>query len=467
MRCSVTETKRSGSWVRWVAGGVLALGLLGGGGYLYWARGAVADPSQHHEEENNPENAPPQTPTVQVVTPVVGGTERVTQQPGSVQAYEMTQVVAEVSGYLQDLKVDIGSKVKAGQTLAVIAVPDLKKAEERQKAACDLALARVEQVDAQAKIALAEVDAAEAAEVQSEAAHVSATKWTKFRKLQESRMKVLAFKEKAIEEVLYEEAKERYEAAQETERAAKAAIAVARANKKAKEAHVEKSAADRKAALAEADVARAEWEKAKVLVDFATIKAPYDGVITQRNVSRGDLIRSAISGGNHTPLLVIESTEVMRVVVQVPDRDARYADKGDTAFVELDALPGQKFEGKISRIADSEDPQTRLMRVEIHLANPTGQIRSGMFGQVRIILEKSNDPMTIPLSCLVGPNANGRGKVYVARNGKAALVPVELGASNGTRVGVRSGLTLQDQVISNPNRHLHDGAEVEVDSARS
>jgi RND family efflux transporter MFP subunit len=153
--------------------------------------------------------------------------------------------------------------------------------------------------------------------------------------------------------------------------------------------------------------------------------------------------------------------------VQIPDRDARYADKEDRAFVELDALPREKFEGKISVIADSEDPQTRLMRVEIHLENKDGKIRSGMFGQVRIILDKSNDPMTIPASCLAGALGNNRGKVFVLRDGKAVAVTVELGSNNGTRLGIRSGLTLEDRVITNPGRNLQDGAEVELDAARS
>src|SRR5262249_37039383 len=160
--------------------------------------------------------------------------ERVTQQPGSVQAYETTQIVAEVSGYLKELKVDIGSKVEAGQPLAVIAVPDLKKAEDRQKAAFDLALARVEQADAQLKIADAEVTAAEAAQEQATAAYASAKAWTNFRTLQKNRMRALFVEEKAIEEKLYEEAKERLEAAKQTEFSAKAAIKTAEATRKAR-----------------------------------------------------------------------------------------------------------------------------------------------------------------------------------------------------------------------------------------
>src|SRR5262249_10497657 len=113
--------------------------------------------------------------------------------------------------------------------------------------------------------------------------------------------------------------------------------------------------------------------------------------------------------------------------------------------------------------ADAEDSHTRLTRVEIHLKNEDGRIRSGMFGRVRIILDRSNDPMTVPVSCLVGTPRDNRGQVYVVRDGKAFLVQVELGANNGTVVGVRSGLSPQDEVVANPSRNLQDGGEVEVE----
>src|SRR5437870_3197623 len=102
--------------------------------------------------------------------------------------------------------------------------------------------------------------------------------------------------------------------------------------------------------------------------------APFDGIITQRNFYPDATIRAAGEKGGQTPLLTIQRTDVMRVVVQIPDSEARYADPGDTAYVEIDAFRGAKFEAKVSRIADTEDTQTRLMRVEIDLPNPQGRI---------------------------------------------------------------------------------------------
>src|SRR5204862_855031 len=141
-------------------------------------------------------------------------------------------------------------------------------------------------------------------------------------------------------------------------------------------------------------------EKGQVLVQFATVVAPCDGVITERNFFPSDFVRAANEGGAHLPLLTVQRTDRMRVVVQIPDRDVPYCDPGDPAIVEIDALPGQKLLAKVSRVARSEDHDTRLMHVEIDLPNPTGKICNGMYGKVTIILEES-DLLTVPPSSLL------------------------------------------------------------------
>src|SRR5262249_54865278 len=156
-----------------------------------------------------------------------------------------------------------------------------------------------------------------------------------------------------------------------------------------------------------------------VQVQFATIVSPYDGVITQRSLFPGGFVRSAIGGNPPAPLLTVERTDKVRVVVQIPDRDVPYADPGDPAVVELDALPGPPLLSKIARTSSAEDPQTRLMRVEIDLPNPDGKIRLEMYGRVTILLERAPDLLSIPSSCLVGKAADGKGAVYVVREGCA------------------------------------------------
>ncbi|HLZ10190.1 MAG TPA: efflux RND transporter periplasmic adaptor subunit, partial [Chloroflexota bacterium] len=189
---------------------------------------------------------------------------------------------------------------------------------------------------------------------------------------------------------------------------------------------------------------------------------PYDGVVAQRNFYPGDFVRAATESGAHMPLFTVERTDQMRVIVQIPDRDVPFTDPGDPATVEIDALPGKKFEAKVSRIANSEDAQTRLMRVEIDLPNPSGKIRKGMYGRVHILLDKSSDLLSIPTTALAGKIEEGKASVFVVREGKAILHPVRVGADNGLRVEIMSGLKETDEVVLYPPRTLNNGSDVEA-----
>src|SRR5262249_55669935 len=263
----------------------------------------------------------------------------------------------------------------------------------------------------------------------------------------------------SIEAKLVEEKTEQLDAAREAEIAAREAVTSAKARVVAMAAKIQQAKADLQEAHAEVKVAQAELEKAQVVVRFATIAAPFDGVITQRNFFPGDYVRAANEGGGHVPLLTAQRTDRLRVVVQIPDRDVPYCDPGDPAVVEIDALPGEKLQAKVSRIARSEDHETRLMHVEIDLPNPTGKICNGMYGRVTILLEKSN-LLSVPTSCLVGTAQEGKGFVYVVRDGLAHLTQVTVGADNGLQVAIPTGLTERDDVIVRPNTGIHEGTPV-------
>ena len=137
-------------------------------------------------------------------------------------------------------------------------------------------------------------------------------------------------------------------------------------------------------------IAKATLEKDRALFAYSRITAPFDGVVTHRSMFPGYFVRAATESGNQ-PLLTVQRTDKMRVVVQVPDRDVIYAYVGDPVTIEIDALPGVRYSKQISRIAQSQDPQTRLMRLEVDLPNPTGKIRDGMYGRATILLDKGAD----------------------------------------------------------------------------
>jgi RND family efflux transporter MFP subunit len=395
---------------------------------------------------------------VDVLHPQVGGMDRTTEQPGTVIAYESALLYAEVPGYLKKLNVDIGSRVTKGQVLAEISVPELDTQVKRCAAAVDEAKANVTVKKARVESAKADLEVAKAGVVKAEATAKSAKAMRTYREKRLTRYEKL-FASSSIEEELVDEAKDHAEAAIEAERAARAAIPAAEALVVASNAKIQQADAEVADALAGVEVAQSQLDNAQVQVKFATIVSPYDGVVTQRNFFPGDFIKSATQG-SQLPLLAVERTDKMRVVVHVPDRDVPFTDPGDEAIVEIDALPGQLFKGTVARLAKSEDPQTRLMRTEIDLDNPTGKISQGMYGKVTIILEKSAKLLSVPSSSLVGKTADGKGELYVVRDGRAHRVTVQLGADNGLRVAVLSGIKADDEVVAHPSDALRDGLEV-------
>jgi RND family efflux transporter MFP subunit len=216
-----------------------------------------------------------------------------------------------------------------------------------------------------------------------------------------------------------------------------------------------------------------------VLLGYTVIRSPYDGVVTRRNFHPGkdgrpgDYIKSADHGGT-VPLLTVERTDLMRVVVQVPERDVAFVDLGDPAAIELDALPGVALKTNgadkvaISRLAASEDPHTRMMRIEVHVKNPTGKLRRGMYGRVTLILQTgSPEAVRIPSSALHGKAEGGRASVRVVRDDIAHIVPVRYGIDNGTEVEILSGLTAADRVVVRANGPIDNGTQVSMSPASS
>jgi RND family efflux transporter MFP subunit len=400
-------------------------------------------------------------------------------QPGSVVSYESIRLFAQVSGYLKEqslngVPVDIGTRVHKGDVLAVIDVPERQKQLERDQAAVNRTEALIKQMDARIDSAKADQAAAAATVKQAAAALKSAGAWRKFRNQQLKRMQDL-FQLKSIDERLVDEAQEQATAAVESENAAVAGTETADAKLKAADARFAQALSDKAEAEAERDLARAEKARTQVMVDFATLKAPFDGVVTQRGFFPKDFIKAATEGGGQTPLLTVERADKVRVVVQVPDPDVPLVKKGNKARVTLDEL-GKTFEGEnvvVSRTAESEDPDTRLMRVEIDLDNPDGEIAQGMYGQVQIWPPKANAAaarLSVPSSC-VASREEGKAEIYVVRDGVARRLAVQLGRDNGDRVVIAKvldggSLSEKDEVILRPGSALRDGAAVDAAPAK-
>ena len=394
---------------------------------------------------------------VQVVKPTRGGLEQTVRQPGSVHAFEWAALYAKVSGYLKTQRVDIGDAVKQGEVLAEIDAPELEAEVEQATAAVAQAKSEVEQMKARIVTAEAKWQASVASVAQSEAELGKSTAQRVFREVQYQRIKRL-FELKSIDERLVDEKEDEMQAARSSEKAAQAAILTAKADVAAAAATVEEAKANLKNAEAKVQVAQSVLDKDKVWAGYRTIVSPYTGVVTKRTFNVGDFIRDAERSGEN-PLLLVERTDRLRVVTQVPDLDVPWAVPGRPATVEIDALPGESFHGSISRTAASEDPQSRTMRVEVDLPNPGGRLRAGMYGQVTIDLRTDRSALVLPVSCLAGPQKDGTGGVYVVRENKARFLPVKLGSNDGIHVEILDGLALTDEVVCG-SKGLADGVAV-------
>jgi HlyD family secretion protein len=194
------------------------------------------------------------------------------------------------------------------------------------------------------------------------------------------------------------------------------------------------------------------------MVGYTKIISPYDGVVTKRNFFPGAFIRSAVEGGVD-PILIVARTDLVRVITQIPDRDVPLTDVGDPTEVTLDAMGTEVFKGKVSRFADAEDPSSRTMHTEIDLPNPNDRIKPGMYGIAKVILDTATKTSTLPAYCLVGESKDGKGEVFVITHGKAKRTKVTVGADDGIRVEIRSGITADDDVIVNTGS-VSDGVPV-------
>lgn len=446
-----------------VLGLALCLILVGvwGTSSINWSVAQEHPPLTSEASHSNSERPLSKGLRVDVVKPRAGGLERVTTQPGSVHSFESAELFAKVSGYLVELPVDIGDRVKVGQVLAVIDSPELAKEVERQAAELERAKAGVAQMQARVAVAKADHAAAEATVVQSTAEIKRDTAKQSFQGKQYRRMKEL-FDLKSIDERLVDEKEDQFLAAESAVDVAKAAVVTAQAQVAASLSKIDQAKSDLQNAEAEVRVAEANLAKAQVFLNYTKIVSPYDGVVTLRSFHRGDFIREAGTGGL-TPLLRVQRTDLMRVIVQVPDSDVPFVNVGDPATIQIVTLPALTFTGKVSRCAESEDHETRTMRTEIDLPNPAQHLRDGMYGRVVIKLQEgSKTALTVPASTLVGKSEDGKGQLYVVRSGKAHLIPVTVGADNGVEVEVLKGLTPDALVISRYNGAIGDGVPVVV-----
>ncbi len=202
--------------------------------------------------------------------------------------------------------------------------------------------------------------------------------------------------------------------------------------------------------------AQANAQRLQQLVDFERVIAPFDGIVTARNVDTGTLI----DAGANRELFHLAAENVIRVYVNVPQLYSLAAVPGVTAGLTLAEYPGRTFQGKIVRTSKSIDPASRTLLVEVDVPNPKGELFPGAFTQVHFKLHNTRPTLIIPVPTLMFRSEGLR--VAIVQENKAKLVPIIIGRDDGRTVEVVDGLQATDQVIQNPPDSLIDGETVNV-----
>lgn len=206
--------------------------------------------------------------------------------------------------------------------------------------------------------------------------------------------------------------------------------------------------------------ALANVRRLEQLQSYEKVYAPFDGVITARNVDVGALIEA---GSNSPPAALFElaETDRLRIFANVPQDDAPYVVPGTKAQLSLSQFPGRTFDGTVARTSGAIDPRTRTLRVEVDLDNSDGTLLPGAFAQVSLALTHADPGLSLPANVLLF-RPHGVQVAVVDAHGVVSLRTVTLGRDFGTRVEIRSGLEGNEQVVVNPSDAISAGQAVRI-----
>jgi RND family efflux transporter MFP subunit len=326
-------------------------------------------------------------------------------------------VFARTNGYIESRSVDIGSHVKAGQVLAVISAPE---------------------VDQQLNQARADALEAAAAVEQSKAALKQAQANLEITRITQNRYASL-IKKRAVTQQALDEADEAF-------RARTADVSAASANINASEASLKSR--------------KANVERLTQLQGFERVVAPFDGVITARNIEQGDLVNGG-SGNDSKSLFSLAQSNVLRVQIEVPQSAALAIKVGQQATLTVQERPSRRYVATVARSAESIDVAARTMLTEVQVDNRDGSLVPGMYGEVNFNITASQPSLIIPSTALV-IDKNGMHVVSVSADSRVHLVPVDIGQDQGSQVEISQGLRGGETLVSNPSDLLSDGEKVSI-----
>ncbi|MGF6311647.1 RND family efflux transporter MFP subunit [Bradyrhizobium sp. i1.8.4] len=376
--------------------------LIGGGALVLLMAGLATGGWRHYQAERDvaatAQRSRTFVPEVRVAAVRASDSKINVTLPATTTAFEAANIFARATGYIEKRYVDIGDRVKAGTLLADITAPELDHQITQAKAT--LAQNRATLQQTQASHELARVTNARDSNLVKQG-------WLTLQQGDNDRL---------------------------TLQAQQAAVGVAESN----------------IAAQDAQIRILEQEKA-----YQRVVAPFDGVITQRNIDNGSLVTSG-----STFMFTLMHPDVIRTQVFVPQDEAYGIVPGVDAAVRVPEIPNRTFPGKVTRIATALQPGSRTLLTEIDVPNPDGALNPGIYCTVELFIPRKTPSMIIPADAVVF-DQNGI-HVAVVANGTARFQKITIARDFGTEVEVHDGVKPGDQVILNPIVNLADGSKVTV-----
>jgi membrane fusion protein, multidrug efflux system len=341
-------------------------------------------------------------PTVDVVRVVEQPLNATISMPAELNAYQSVAIYPRVTGFVKSIRVDRGTRVRAGDVLAILDAPEL--AAQRAEAQSRLQAAGAQLAAVRAK---ADADSGVYERLKTAAATPG----------------VVAGNDVVVAQKAVEADQGQVTASQQTVEAARQALAAARDTE-----------------------------------GYLTITAPFAGVISERNVHPGALVGSGGGAAAAAPMVRLVEDDRLRLVVPVPEAYTAGVTAGTEVSFAVAAYPGQSFSGRVARIARSVDVSTRTMAVELDVVNADGRLTPGAFGQVQWPVHRPGPSLLVPSGSVA--STTGRTFVVRVRNGKTEWVDVKTGVTAGPLVEVFGDLRAGDEIAARGTDELRAGTNV-------
>jgi len=375
----------------------------------------------HHQQEAA-SDSPAEPPSVAVATAHAGFIANQLTVAGVFQAYQEIDVHGKVSGYIRRIYVDIGDRVHKGQTLAVLEVPEL----QAEVAGAQAGITQTQQniVRLQNEVSMQQASFA--------AVHAN---YTRLKQASDQQPGLVAAQE--LDDAL---AKDRSAASQIE--AAKSAVA---------------------AAQGQLGVSRADNLRVSSMEQYATITAPYNGVVTMRYADTGALIPAGTAEGLNQAVVRLAQSDVLRLRMPVPERDVPLVHIGSQVTVHVQAT-GQQFPGTVVRYTRDVSNATRTMLTEVDVNNPDLTLTPGMYADVTFNLEQKDNALIIPASAII--QGDEPSVMLVDSHNRVRKQSVVLGISGANSQQITAGLQPGEKVIIGGQSELQPGEQVTPQPAK-